>query len=267
MSSFQAAASFPFASANPGRARAYFSWASLSLKTLLEAHHKNLAAFAHANQVAYDGLTAVVQGQANLFNTTAEECSRNFNDVLAAASLDEKARRQADTARHAYESSLTRFGELYEIAAKAQVAATDILTARLAEALEELRSVFVGPVEPAPETAAAPVDAVVESLAPVAVRAAPLEAEPVEPAPAEHAPDDPALAEAAPEPAAEANTVEISMDPEPVATSAEPPAASEDPTDDDEADAPVAPKRTTRPRGPRTPGSGAKSARRPPSRG
>src|SRR5262245_21501616 len=139
MSSFQATTAIPFASAHYGKAWAFFRLPPLSIDKLLEASQKNVAALASANQAAFDGLTTLAERQTALLNETAEECSRGMNDVLAAASLEEKTRRQADTARHAYESALGRFGELYEIAMKAHIAAAEILNARLTEALDELK--------------------------------------------------------------------------------------------------------------------------------
>jgi phasin family protein len=243
MSSFQAAAGFPFATAHYGKAWSYVSLAPLNLKTLLEAYEKNVAALSKANQAAFEGLTTLIQRQAILFSTTADECGRGMNDVLAAASLEEKARRQADTARHTYESTVARFGELYEIATKAQFAAVDILNARLTEALDEFKVLFAAPAEPAP----APVEEANAIVAePVEIVAAPVEP--------------------APEPTAEPDLV----NPEPVATTAEPLAQIEEPAEDDDPDDPIAPRPTRRPapRTPRTSGpSGTKAARRPRSGG
>jgi phasin family protein len=244
MSSFQATAGFPFAStfhftsASPDKAGDYFSWMSFGVKTLLEGYQKNVTALSEANRVAFDGLTTLLQRQGTLLNATADDCSRGMNDILAAASLEEKARRQADSARHAYESTVDRFGELYEIAMKAQFAAADILNARLAEALDELKTLFARPVESATDTAAAAREVIVESVAMTT-------------------PAEPAAADAASSP----------LDTDPVATMAEPVARTEDTVEDEEADPPVprAPSPKGTPRGPRTPG--VRASRRPPSRG
>jgi phasin family protein len=156
-----------------------------------------------------------------------------MNDMLAAASLEEKARRQADTTRHAYESTLARFGNLYEIATKAQMAAADILNARLAEAMDEFKVLFAAPAEPE----AAPA----EELAAVAARPVAVTVE----------------AEQESAPVADPDPVDM----EPTATIAEP--IAEPRAEEEESDDPIAPK-PARPRGARTTGpSGGRSARRP----
>jgi phasin family protein len=236
MSSFETTARFPFASAHYSKAWG-FRLPPLSFDKLFEAYQKNLAALAHANQAAFDGFSTLAQRQAALLNETAEECSRGMNDVLAAASLEEKTRRQADSARHAYESTFSRFGELCEIAMKAHMAAAEILNARLTDALDELKGLFVVPAEPEPAPTGAPGPAVAE---PLAITAVTVEAVP--------------MAEPAP------------IDIEPLATIAEAIVQSEERVEDEDADDPIAPN-PAKPRSPRTAGgSSARSARRPPSR-
>ncbi|MBV8192428.1 MAG: phasin family protein [Alphaproteobacteria bacterium] len=227
----------------------YFGFLSLNLKAIFEAYQKNMTALAKANQVALDAFSTLMERQSALWHATAEECSRGVNDVMAAASLEEKARLQADTARHAYDSTVARIGDLYEVATKAQVAAADILNTRLAEALEECKVLFAAQAE-----SAATAETVVHIAAPVA---------PAEPAATEFVEADGVTEEAAAPSAAETDTAETSVEAAPVATS---PEAIEEPADDEDNEAPTAPRRSPKPRGPRT-GSGGKAARRPPSRG
>lgn len=228
MSSFQAAAAFPFISVNPSRMEA---WTSLSLQTLLDACQKNLTALSRANQVAFEGLATLMQRQATLLNATVEDCSRGMNDFLVAASPEAKASRQADTARHAYESTAVHLREFYEIATRTQTAAAEILNARLAEGLDEIRVLFAAPVERNPADAK-----------PVAVI--------VEPVPASE--QGSVTAEVVAETVVEA------------ATPADAPApVVEEAVEEDEAEMPSAPRRT-RPRSPRsTGGSGYRADRRP----
>ena len=225
MSPFQATVSFPYA-----------SWASLGFKTLLLAHQKNVAALSNVNQVAFEGMTTLLQRQAILLNATVEECSRGMNDVLAAASLEAKASRQADTTRHAYESTAARFRELFELAAKTHAASVDILNTRLAESLDELTALFAAPAAPAsPAPAAERSPDIMETAALVAVPS------PVEPAPGS---------------AEEASLAD-----------AEPALSIEEPAEDEEANEPTAPRPNPKPRGPRTTGGPAiRASRRPPSR-
>ena len=159
MTSFQAAAVFPFADPDPSRAWAYLRLSSFKIETLLEAQRRNAAALTRANQAALDGLATMVQRQGELLNTTVETYRQVVSDALAAASFDEKVRRQAEAARHLYDSTIDRCRELGDIATKTNVAAVDILSARMTEAFDELKALLAAPVEPAaaPAVLAAPV--------------------------------------------------------------------------------------------------------------
>jgi phasin family protein len=156
MTSFQAAAGFPFADPDPSRAWAYLRLLSFRIETLLEAQRRNAAALTRANQAALDGIATMVLRQGELLNTTVETYRQVVRDALAAASFDEKARRQAEAARHLYDSTIDRCRELSDIATKTNVAAVDILSARMTEAFDELKALLAAPAEPVAALAAAP---------------------------------------------------------------------------------------------------------------
>ena len=183
MNSLQAA-SFPFANADLTKAWGNFKLPSLNYGALLEAHRKNAAALTNANQVAFDGLKTLAQCQGDLFKTTVDDYSKVTSDVLAAASFEERATKQADAARHICVSTVARFRELSDIAVKANVTAVDILNARVTEAFDEFRALFAAPVAATTATSVAPTSviaepvAVVEEVAPVGNAVAPVEPEP-----------------------------------------------------------------------------------------
>ena len=170
MNSFQAAASFPFVDTDLAKPWLYFTLPPLRVEVLLESHRKNAAALTEANQVAFKGLTTLAQRQGDLLKTTVDEYGKIISDVLAAASFEDKATRQADAARYVYDSTVNRSRELCDIAAKTNVAAADILSARVTQVFDELKSLFAAPAEapaasrpePAPVVAEPPAPAVVE---------------------------------------------------------------------------------------------------------
>ena len=162
MKSFQPA-SFPFPSsfpfARPDLVKAWFALPSLNIEALGEAHRKNAAAVTSANQAVFDGLNTLAQRHADLFKTTVDDYSKLGSDVLASASFDDRVMKQADAARHVYHSTVARFRELSDIAVKVNIAATDILNARVAEAFDEFRALFAAPVAPSAATGVAPASA------------------------------------------------------------------------------------------------------------
>jgi len=159
MTSFQPArfpflTSFPFAKADP--TKAWFALPSHNVGALGEAYRKNAAAVTSANQAVFDGLNTLVQRQADLFKTTVEDYSKLSSAVLASASFDDRATKQADAAQHIYHSTVARMRELSDIAVKTNVAAIDILNARVTEAFDEFRALFAAPVAPSTATSVAP---------------------------------------------------------------------------------------------------------------
>jgi phasin family protein len=167
-------ASFPFAPADLTRAWSDFKLPSFGVEAFLEAHRKNAVAWATANQVAFDGLQALAQRQGDLIRSAVDGCGKAAGDVLAAATLEEKTAKQADAARDIYVSAVTGFADLSDIAARANVAASDIVNARIAAAFDEFKALFDVPAAEVVAAAAAPLDARVEPVATVE-QAAPAE--------------------------------------------------------------------------------------------
>lgn len=184
MNSLQAAG-FPFANTDLTKAWVDFKLPSLDIGVLLEAHRKNAAALTNANQVVFDGLKTLAQRQGDLFKTTVDDYSKVTSAVLAGASFEARATKQADATRHIYVSTVDRFRELSDIAVKANVTAVDILSARVTEAFDEFRALFAAPVAPSSVTSVAltsviaePV-AIAEEVAPVGDAVVPVEPKPI----------------------------------------------------------------------------------------
>jgi phasin family protein len=183
MNSLQAAG-FPFANTDLTKAWVNFNLPSLDIGALLETHRKNAAALTSANQVVFDGLKTLAQRQGDLFKTTVDDYSKVTSAVLAGASFEDRATKQADATRHIYVSTVDRFRELSDIAVKANVTAVDILSARVTEAFDEFRALFAAPVAPSSVSSVAltsviaePV-AIAEEVAPVGDAVVPVEPKP-----------------------------------------------------------------------------------------
>jgi phasin family protein len=165
MNSFQAAASFPFVNADPNKAWTYFTLPTLGVEALLETQRKNAAALTEANQVAFKGLTTLAQRQGDLLKTTFDEYGKIVSDVLAAASFEDKATKQADAARYVYDSTVNSSRELCDIVTKANVAAADILSARATQVFDELKALLAAPAEAPGATSTEPAPDVIEPVA------------------------------------------------------------------------------------------------------
>jgi phasin family protein len=152
------------------------------LAALFDAHCKNAAAFTSVHRVLVDSLTTLAKQQGALFTTTVDDCSRATGDVLASASLEERTTRQAEAARQVCVSTFDRLRALSDITVRTNVAALDILNARVAEAFDDLAALLAPTANATPDaapTAVVPVPAIEEPAA-LAEDAAAAEEEPVE---------------------------------------------------------------------------------------
>jgi phasin family protein len=138
------------------------------LAALFDAHCKNAAAFTSVHRVLVDGLTTLAKQQGALFTTTVDDCSRATGEVLASASLGESTTKQAEAARQVCVSTFDRLRALSDITVKANVAALDILSARVVEAFDDLTVLLAPPATNAVAAASSAIDesgAVVEETA------------------------------------------------------------------------------------------------------
>jgi phasin family protein len=161
------------------------------IAALLEAQCKNAVALTSAHRVLVDGFTTLAQHQGALFRTTVDDCSRATGDVLAGASLEERNARQADAVRQVYVSTVDRLRELSDIAVRTNVAALDILNARVAEAFDDLTALFARPsmidqpvavtleATPAENAATEPEEAIAEEASVEKEASVEIEAEPM----------------------------------------------------------------------------------------
>src|SRR5262245_26353936 len=144
MNPFPTPASFPFT--NVVQAPWSYFKLPVTIETLLEMHRKNAAAWTNASHVAFDALSTLAQRQHDLLKTTADQCSNITRDVMTAPLFTERAAKHADAVRHIYDSSVTGFHDLGDIATRANADAVDILNARLNEGFDELKVLFGIPV-------------------------------------------------------------------------------------------------------------------------
>jgi hypothetical protein len=115
------------------------------LAALFDAHCKNAAAFTSVHRVLVDSLTTLAKQQGALFTTTVDDCSRATGDVLASASLAEGTTKQAEAARQVCVSTFDRLRALSDTTIQANVAALDILNARVVEAFDDLTALLAPP--------------------------------------------------------------------------------------------------------------------------
>ena len=130
---------FPFADVDFTKAFGEFKVPNFDVEALVEAQRKNVAALTAANQTAFEAVKSVAQRQADMVKLATEEFSKAASEVMSAATFEEKAVKQADVAKKAYETTVANFRELADIVAKGNAEALDVVNKRITEALDEVK--------------------------------------------------------------------------------------------------------------------------------
>lgn len=111
----------------------------VDMDSILASQRKNIEAVTAANQLAMEGLQAVIRRQAEIMRQSLEESSAMLNEVMAAGSPEDKAAKQADVIKSAFERALANSRELAELLAKSNTEAAEVLNKRFSDSLDELK--------------------------------------------------------------------------------------------------------------------------------
>lgn len=117
-----------------------FKVPGLDAQALVEYQKRNLEAFASANKIALEGAQAVIRRQAEILRQGVEELSKAVSELNAAGTPQDKALKQVELAKGAYEAALANLRELSEMASKSNGEAADLLSNRVSESFGEFTS-------------------------------------------------------------------------------------------------------------------------------
>lgn len=107
---------------------------------MIAAQRKNIEALTAANQVAFEGVQTIAKRQAEIARKGAEEFSVAAKELTAAGSPEDKVARHAALAQESFEAAIANLRELSGIAQKANTQAVDLISKRVVENLEEVKT-------------------------------------------------------------------------------------------------------------------------------
>ena len=82
----------------------------------------------------------MLRRQAEIIRQSIEEASSLVGDLTSVGAPEEKAAKQAELVKTAFEKALANMKELSELVAKSNTEAAEILTKRVSESLDEVKS-------------------------------------------------------------------------------------------------------------------------------
>lgn len=130
----------PFADFDFSKISGEFKLPTMNVETFVETARKNFATMTSLNTAAVEQMKAIAQRQGDMVRAAMEDFSKHGSEVLAAASVEEKAAKQIDFMKKTYESAITNSKELADLYTKGQADAVTALSARVAELTEEVKA-------------------------------------------------------------------------------------------------------------------------------
>lgn len=130
----------PFSNFDFSKIAGEFKFPMINVETIVEAGRKNFAAVTSASTSAVESMKAIAQRQGDMMRAAMEDFSKHGSDVLAAATVEEKAAKQIDFAKKSYDVVLANAKELGDLYTKGQTDAFTAINARIAELTDEVKA-------------------------------------------------------------------------------------------------------------------------------
>ena len=113
----------------------------IDLEAAVASQRKNIEALTQANQLAVEGVQALMRRQVEITRQAMEDFSAMFRDLVQPnGSTEDRFAKQAEYSKHALEKGLSNAKELTELVTKANTEAFAALSHRVSELTEEVKA-------------------------------------------------------------------------------------------------------------------------------
>jgi phasin family protein len=117
-----------------------FKVPGVDVESVVASQRKSLEALTKANRLAFDGVQAVFKRQVEILRQTIEEVAAIAKDMAEPnATPQQRAIKQTDLVKEAFERAVANAHELSEIFAKSTGEAVTLLNRRFASVLDEIK--------------------------------------------------------------------------------------------------------------------------------
>ena len=116
---------------------------AFDVEGFVASQRKNVEALTAANQLAFEGVQALVRRQAEIVRENVEELTKITRELTAAGSPEDKLAKQTQLAKEAFENALGHVRELTGLVQKSSSQAVDVLSKRVADNLDEVKAALV----------------------------------------------------------------------------------------------------------------------------
>jgi phasin family protein len=113
---------------------------AFDVEGFVASQRKNVEALTAANQLAFEGVQALVRRQAEIVRENVEELTKITRELTAAGSPEDKLVKQTQMAKDAFENALGHVRELTGLVQKSSSQAVEVLSKRVADNLDEVKA-------------------------------------------------------------------------------------------------------------------------------
>jgi phasin family protein len=112
------------------------------MEALLGAHRRNMEALSGANRIALEGAQAVAKRHMEIMQQTMAELGETMRTLSATGNPQEKAAKQAELLKRAYERAVANSKEISELIQRSNGEALDMLNSRFTQAMDEVKGLI-----------------------------------------------------------------------------------------------------------------------------
>jgi phasin family protein len=109
---------------------------------LMRAYQRNIEALSAANRIALEGAQAVAKRHMEIMQQTMAELTETMKALAGNEGPQEKAAKQAELLKAAYEKAVTNTRELGDLIQRANGEALGALNQRVSEAIDEMKALI-----------------------------------------------------------------------------------------------------------------------------
>lgn len=110
------------------------------MDVVLGAYRRNLEALSEANRVALEGAQAVARRHMEIMQKTMSELSEQLRHMSAMDTPQDRAAKQAELLKHAYETAVANMRDLGDLIQRSNHDAVEMLNKRFSEAMDEMKN-------------------------------------------------------------------------------------------------------------------------------
>ena len=117
-----------------------FKVPGIDMTSLIEARRNDLAALTQTNKIAYEGMRDLVRRQVEILRTTMEEAQAAAKEMVKGAPSGALTGQPKEFVGQAVQKALANMRELAEVAVKTQTEAFTIISKRVMQDVEEMKT-------------------------------------------------------------------------------------------------------------------------------